>query len=101
MGVSLIGRVGPPKLDLPSPELASKIVAAMERANFGHNGEPRGTPTTIKIWISITGPDGDSRRILALVDSGAEVSVILPEVLPKSCKLQKSNVFLKGAFNAN
>jgi hypothetical protein len=54
--------------------------------------------TTIKVWITLVGPNGERVRVQALVDTGAEITVCSDRILPASVIQHASKIRLHGAF---
>ena len=64
---------------------------------------PRGVPrcTRLRIPVELHFPNGVTRKVLALIDTGAEINVIHPRLVPEGMFRQSERPLRLGTANAN
>ena len=97
-------------LEVADEVLSARVIGAVQRGNRHYEThEVQGIvserkalqPTTMRCMVDFVGPagvEGGVRRGLALIDGGAEVSVIHTKMVPDSCVVKPSGVNLTAAF---
>jgi hypothetical protein len=92
-------------------QVSSMVSYTVQRGNNHFRGEKKEqtapdakkhlTPTTMKCRLQVVGPNGEVRVVTALIDSGAEVTVMDAKCVPADCVIEATRVNLTGAFDGN